>query len=147
MKNLVGALLCGSLLAMLLGAPAAPSVHAMAAGKKGKGPCPPQAKAYKCKQGSVITGPGTITFHLASTHVTLTGKATKAELGTQVYLAQVSVAHTPAHGVAFKVFASGRLPALHLAEKGSLFRLVVATGKWKSINALTGTGIYAASPR
>jgi hypothetical protein len=145
MKRLFAAVALGAVMVIPVGGAVAPSASASPLGQgAGPGPCPPPAKAYKCKTGTQIIGTGSIHLDLASTSITLTGTATRNTLGTEMYLARVVARGVPKHAVAFKVFASGRIPALHLAGKGSLFQLTVATGKWTSIKAITRTGIYAA---
>jgi hypothetical protein len=90
---------------------------------------------------------GTFQVALAGTKVALAGNATRSARGTQIYLAPVAAPHVPKHAIAFKLFASRHIPALRLTRKGSLSQLVVSTGKWKSIKAITGSGIYAATLR
>jgi hypothetical protein len=61
-----------------------------------------------------------------------------------VSVARVAAPHLPKHAQAFKLAASGHIPPLKLATKGSLSQLIVSSSKWKSIEAITGSGIYAA---
>jgi hypothetical protein len=142
MKRVLAASILGGLLILPAGGFLAPGAQAARPMDNGCKPNP--KKGYKCPSSVTLRIPGQFQVHLASTSVTLTGTATKAEVGTQIFLATVSAAHEPAHATAFKVVLSGRTPALRLNARGSLYQLNVASGRWKSITAIDGNGIYAA---
>jgi hypothetical protein len=75
----------------------------------------------------------------------LIGYGNPKTAGTTIALASVSVRNVPKGAHAFKLFASGRIPALKLSMKGQLYALNVSSGKWKAIGAITGLGSYAAT--
>jgi hypothetical protein len=80
-------------------------------------------------------------FH---THIVLRGKASPASHGTQIFAQRAVAPHTPAHAVAFRVFAVGHLPHLSLIGRGRLYAYSVAKNTWGTASAVTASGIYAA---
>jgi hypothetical protein len=117
----------------------ATSVHA----DNGNNNCPPgqYKKLGKCVPGSSA---GTFTIALAGTQVKLTGKSSRATRHTPVTINRVTVSGVRAHSQAFRVFAPGTMPALHLVPKGTLYRFNVSTNTWTRVSTITGSGIYQA---
>ncbi|MBV9278709.1 MAG: hypothetical protein JOZ41_01380 [Chloroflexi bacterium] len=103
--------------------------------------CPKPYKPGQC-QGQSATG--AFTARLAGTRVSLRGTGTRATRGSLVVLAKVAAPHVGRDAQAFKLIAIGRIPALRLTGRGRLYRLDVATFRWRSIQAILGSGIYEA---
>jgi hypothetical protein len=135
-----------SLAALLFGALVLPisvtSVQTASAATK----CPGAAKSYKCQGSVVVPASGTFRVQLATatTKVTLKGVASRFAFGTQIFLGRVTMRNVPRHGQAFKVFAGKRMPTLHLTSKGTLYAFNPARNSWRTVKAVTSSGIYAA---
>jgi hypothetical protein len=147
MNKVLASVVFGAALAVSVGASLPSGVSASPAPRSSvadPGKCPPPSKAYKCKSSAVIATAGTFQVRLAGTRLTLKGFATRSSVGTQIYVAMATATHVPKHAVAFKLFATRKLPALTLTGKGSLYQLTVSSGRWTPIKAITRSGIYAA---
>ncbi|HEX6509972.1 MAG TPA: hypothetical protein VF221_20280 [Chloroflexota bacterium] len=146
MRRVIAALTFATVLVVPLHIAGTP--RALAAPPARSGKCgPPPSPNYKCTNGTLVPASGTFTVALSSSTVRLRGIASRLTFRTRIYLARVTMRNVPKHAQAFKVFASGRVPALTLASRGTLYGYSVATGKWRTIRAITGSGIYAAALR
>ncbi|HEX6509973.1 MAG TPA: hypothetical protein VF221_20285 [Chloroflexota bacterium] len=142
MRRVLAALMFGGILVVPL---QATGVQRAVAAPPARDKCgPPPSKNYKCPSSAIVPASGTFTVALSGTKLTLRGIASRTTLKSQIYLAKVTVASVPKHGQAFKVFTSGRIPALTLTGKGNLYRYNVSRGTWQRVGAITSAGIYAA---
>jgi hypothetical protein len=106
--------------------------------------CAKKCCAYDTGDCGDVPSRGAFSISVTNTRVRLTGVGTPHTSGSVVSVARVAAPHLPKHAQAFKLAASGHIPPLKLATKGSLSQLIVSSSKWKSIEAITGSGIYAA---
>ena len=106
--------------------------------------CAKKCCAYDAGDCGDVPSRGAFSISVPDTRVKLTGVGTPHTSGSVVSVARVAAPHLPKHAQAFKLAASGHIPPLKLATKGSLSQLIVSHSKWKSIEAITGSGIYAA---
>lgn len=106
---------------------------------------PSHVPSKNCGTSVIVTAySGSFRVPVAQTNLVLTGHASKASHGTQIFAQKVTASHTPAHGVAFRVFAVGHLPALKLVQHDKLFKYGASKSTWSKVQTVTRSGIYAA---
>jgi hypothetical protein len=99
----------------------------------------------KCDRGTTVAiWNGQFQVPVFGTHVVLTGQASMASHGAQIFAQRIAASHTPRNGVAFRVFVVGHLPRLSLVGRGHLDEYVIARDSWVRVQAITRPGIYAA---
>jgi hypothetical protein len=103
--------------------------------------CP---KGYKPSECQTTASSGAFYVNVAGTRVSLKGEGTRSTRGSVVAVARVAARHLARQSQAFKLLAVGRIPVLRLAVKGRLYKLNVATNRWKPIRSITRSGIYEA---
>jgi hypothetical protein len=83
------------------------------------------------------------TVKLPQSQIALSGAATQSQYGTQVWLVHAASRNLPQHAVAFKAITDGHLPAMHLAQKGTLYQYVPATNSWVHVSSVANSQIHA----
>jgi hypothetical protein len=108
-------------------------------------PCQKNMPSKSCGSAVFInTYSGTFRVPVVQTKLTLQGHASKASHGAQIYAQRATAPHTPAHGVAFRVFVIGHLPPLTLVQRGKLYAYSFGKNAWSAAGTVTHAGIYAA---
>jgi hypothetical protein len=96
---------------------------------------------------TITSNSGMFRVPVANTKLVLQGHAGRSSHGVQIFAQRVTAPHTPAHGIAFRVFSVGHLPALTLVQHGTLYAYSMGGNTWSRARAVTKSGIYAAVVR
>jgi hypothetical protein len=87
----------------------------------------------------ITSNSGMFRVPVANTTLVLQGHAGRSSHGVQIFAQRVTAPHTPAHGIAFRVFS--------LVQHGTLYAYSMGRNTWSRARAVTRSGIYAAVVR
>jgi hypothetical protein len=146
-KGVASRLALGTMMVIALGPRVATSTLAAPDARIAAPTCRVRALEAPAVMCSRVPRSGRFSVTVPGTPIELTGVGTPRTAGVSLLVAKVAAPGLPQQSYSFKVMASGRFPALRLARAGFLLQLVISTGRWRSVKAITHPGIYADIPR
>src|SRR4051794_1301788 len=87
---------------------------------------------------------GIVTASIPDAGVTLKGLGSASTQGTLISAGRVTMDRPHGTGHTFKIFASGRMPALTRVQKGTLYSYAPKANGWSKIARIIQPGIYEA---